>query len=152
MKYLAVMRHAEAINASSDLQRPLSPSGVLQALEVGKVLSQSFTPSSVIVSTSVRTRMTSDKVGESYVDWEDHCVYDASLRSLVTVLAEQDDTVERSMLIGHNPGVSYLVSSLTGIDCSFPTGTVILISFDVASWSELTNVSGKVIFSYSPKV
>ena len=55
------------------------------------------------------------------------------------------------LLVAHNPGVSNLVSSLTGgFGVGFSPGTFALLEISTDSWSEVNYSNVSVKLSYSP--
>jgi phosphohistidine phosphatase len=154
MKRLAVMRHADAKSASIDYERPLSTYGLSQAAESAKDLKQCCSPDLVLVSGALRTRMTAKVVKDVYsfddgiFEFDDR-IYESSLSELSKRLREVDNNVDELLLIGHNPGVSMLVSSLIGQYCTYTPGTYVLIEFDNAKdWQSLKR--GKLLGHFSP--
>ena len=153
MKRLAVMRHAEAEASSIDYQRPLSSYGELQSAESAKLLKEHFTPQEVLVSGALRTRMTAGVVGNVYGFDEgvfkfDDRIYESSVMDLSYRIQEVDNSIENLMLIGHNPGVSMLVSALSGQRCRYSPGTFALIEFQADDWKKLGQ--GTLLHHYSP--
>jgi phosphohistidine phosphatase len=68
--------------------------------------------------------------------------------------------VERLMLIGHNPGLGSLATSLCGtgsrkdlasMSTKFPTAGLAVISFDVEHWADITPGSGRLEAFVRPK-
>lgn len=156
MKRLVVMRHAEAGVASVDKQRKLTEHGLLQATESAEKLNDCFTPQLVLVSPAVRTTMTAEQVAGVYGWSGDFCtfdesIYDASVSALVHLLEALPDEYTDVMLIAHNPGVSSLVSSLTGgYGVGFSPATFALLEVRTDSWAALTHSSIAIKRSYSP--
>ncbi|MCH2206700.1 MAG: histidine phosphatase family protein [Lentisphaerales bacterium] len=156
MKRLAVMRHAEAGMASVDKHRQLTEHGLLQATESAEKLKDYFTPQLVLVSTAVRTRMTVEQVAKVYGWYDSFCtyeegIYNASASALVHMLERLPDEYSDVLLIAHNPGVSSLVSSLTGgYGVGFSPATFALLEVRTDFWAELTHSAISIKRSYSP--
>jgi phosphohistidine phosphatase SixA len=118
MRQLILLRHAHAEPASAgqaDLDRPLSPVGLAEAEAAGRWLaSQGLSPDRVLCSPSRRTRETLEAVlaviGYAEQRLED-AIYEATPGTLIGLLQEQDE-VERLLLVGHNPGLERLVALL----------------------------------------
>ena len=118
MKRLAIMRHAEAGMAPTDVKRKLTAHGMKQALESASELKKIFSPQYVLVSPAVRTQMTAGQVASVYEWGENYCVfedivYNASYKALIKLIENLPDEYTDVMLIAHNPGVSNLVGQLT---------------------------------------
>jgi len=65
-------------------------------------------------------------------------LYHATEEELIDLIKEQDDYLDGLMLFGHNPGMTYLVNDLSDLDLdNLPTCGVVVLQFDVESWSEI---------------
>jgi phosphohistidine phosphatase len=120
---LLLLRHAKSDwtgTMASDFDRPLAKRGKADAPEVGRWLKgQGLVPDQVISSPAKRARQTAKRVCEalgydpSRVTWEPR-VYEGQLGDLLAVLAGCPATARRVLLVGHNPGLEYLLSHLGG--------------------------------------
>ena len=118
---LVIVRHAEAAAAApggSDHERPLTERGMRAARALGTWLGrQGARPDAVRCSTAVRTRETwaavSETSGFGVLVEHDRRIYDADPRTLLEVLRETEDEVRTVLLVGHNPGVTRLATTLT---------------------------------------
>ena len=116
-------------------------------------MSQFLSPKKLLVSGSSRTRMTAEtlisefNISSSQVTYDDR-IYDASVDSLYEVVTGTDNSIESLVLLGHNPGVSMFVRTITGASVSFPTASFVVIEFDSQSWAELTG--GRIIAEFKP--
>jgi phosphohistidine phosphatase len=153
MKSLVVMRHATAGQASSDYDRPLTSGGISDVAEAAKELKSLMRPQMFLVSGSLRTRMTAKEVNnvfhldDSLIAYDDR-IYEASCSDLIGRLREISPSIDNVLMIGHNPGVSMLVSSFTGVSCRYSPGSFALITFDVDNWSDVQR--GLLQSHYSP--
>ncbi len=118
MRELILLRHAHAepgAPGQADIDRPLSPHGLAEAEAAGRWLAErGLLPDRVLCSPSRRTRETLEAVlaitGYAEQRLEDS-IYEATAGTLIGLLDEQQD-VERLMLVGHNPGMERLVALL----------------------------------------
>jgi phosphohistidine phosphatase SixA len=118
MRQVILLRHAHAEPASAgqaDLDRPLSPVGLAEAEAAGRWLAgQGLQPDRVLCSPARRTRETLEAVlavtGYAEQRLED-AIYAATPGTLIGLLQEQNE-VERLLLVGHNPGLERLVALL----------------------------------------
>ncbi|HEX7339500.1 MAG TPA: histidine phosphatase family protein [Rhodanobacteraceae bacterium] len=118
MRELWLLRHAEALPAGhgSDLERALNAHGQAQAQAVGRQLSAlRLVPDSVLCSPARRTRETAQAVIDALpappsITFLDG-IYDASAGELLA-LATQHGAGEHVLLVGHNPGLTYLAMAL----------------------------------------
>ncbi|HET9818195.1 MAG TPA: histidine phosphatase family protein [Rhodanobacteraceae bacterium] len=120
MRELLLLRHAEALSAgpdTRDVDRRLSPHGEAQARAAGTWLAgRLVAPDVVLCSPARRARMTLDGVGESlpmpaprFLD----AIYDATPGDLLTMLEAHAADADRTLLVGHNPGLEQLLALLT---------------------------------------
>jgi len=151
VKRLLIMRHAQAGNASSDYERPLTQHGMEQTAEAAVQMSSFLTPQYILASPSKRTRTTANgvcrllRLDESSVKYDER-IYEASLQSLLYLLQELPESAEDVLLVGHNPGVSYLVSSLCDEAAfGFSPGTFYLL--ECKSW-QLRDLQESVLVSH----
>ena len=153
MKKLVVMRHADAAQAPRDFSRPITSYGIGQAEESSICLKGLISPDQVLVSGALRTRMTADVLADVLeLDSEffiyDNRIYESSLADLTSRLAQVPSEVDELILIGHNPGVSMLVTALCDKYCSFSSGSFALIEFDISFWQDIKK--GSLIHNFSP--
>ncbi|MCM8534500.1 MAG: histidine phosphatase family protein [Lentisphaeraceae bacterium] len=156
MKRLVIMRHAQSPMGYSDVTRPISPHGKKQAFEAGQFLKDEFKPDYLLVSSAERTRMTIAEVAKAY-DWGgNYCqfedvIYNATLRSLIGVISKLPDEYENVMLVGHNPGVSQLVTHFSGgYGVNFTPATVAILESKVDNWYMLATEGAEVTQTFSP--
>ena len=72
---------------------------------------------------------------------------------MVSVLNEiEDESVNRVMIVGHNPGQENLIGELTGRDERFPTAALARIDLPIDTWQDLTlSVGGELVHLWRPK-
>lgn len=154
MKTLYVVRHAKSSWDAphlDDFDRPLAPRGKAAAPRMARFMrTHQLVPDRVICSTARRARdtwqMMSPELGDGIdVVYEDD-LYGASAGHILEEVKAQDDDVERLMVVGHNPGLEYLVSSLAGngepavlsrMRAKYPTAALAVITFDVERWGDV---------------
>ncbi|MBZ0185705.1 MAG: histidine phosphatase family protein [Candidatus Obscuribacterales bacterium] len=159
MLKLFLLRHAKSSWANTnldDLDRPLNERGELASLLMGRVMRKlKIEPDLVICSPSKRTRQTLALLLESAeiepeINFEDK-VYEASLGDLRKILSRQKTEHGVILMVGHNPGMSILLSDLTGEAEHFPTAALAGIDLDIDDWSEVAPGAGKLVFMKRPK-
>jgi phosphohistidine phosphatase len=153
-----LLRHAKAVvdppPGGGDHERPLSAKGRRDANALGRRLGddgdrlgQTSPPELVLSSTATRTRETAERVlaDQSHPPPVTYLreIYEASPEDLVEVLRTVDDGVRSVMVVGHNPTMEMLASTLdrgTGgrrrSSRALPTCALALFAFDGA-WREL---------------
>lgn len=116
---LILLRHAQAVSASSDgdHERELTEAGHAAARSAGRWLREhALGVDQVLCSTAERTRQTAEGVwdggcGEADVHF-DRRIYNAAAETLLDVVRGADDDADVVMLVGHAPGVPALASLL----------------------------------------
>jgi len=148
MPELLLARHAKSDwpLGVDDHERPLLQRGRRDAHALGVWLSAKAGPlDRVVISTATRTRQTWD-IASSHLDAGLNCeftddIYEADWSDLLAV-AQQSGPAQRTLLIGHNPGLEDLaetlaLNSLPAMQEKFPTSAVARLSF-TGDWSQLT--------------
>lgn len=158
MKKLLLIRHAKATHEDgySDFERPLTGAGIQGAESMAeRLLEQGIIPQSFFTSPSLRTHSTANifseklKLGAATIIKEIYDAADSTLIRVINGLPEDQDFVA---LVGHNPSVSQVLFTLTNDLKDVPPGTVALIEFDVDSWQEITEDTGKITYYDNPKL
>jgi phosphohistidine phosphatase len=79
-------------------------------------------------------------------------LYLATPATYLSVLSRLDESVERAMIVGHNPGLQALLAEVTGDDRELPTAALARVEFDIAAWSELgPEPRGRLIELWLPR-
>lgn len=161
MKYLTLLRHAKSSwkdPECDDFDRPLNKRGRLDAPLIGERLAMlGEVPEIIISSPAKRARSTAELIAAtlpyqaSAIRYEPR-IYEAELGTLVELVNQLDDTWQRVMLIGHNPGLVWLTNALTRCDLdNIVTCGVVKIQFNAISWSDIQFNSGRLLFYDYPK-
>ncbi len=161
-RVLTLVRHAKSSwnDANlSDFERPLNSRGLKNAPEMGKRLAdENYLVDSIISSPAVRAITTAEFIASEIefniqkVDRNEK-IYEASLNTLIDLVAGLDDNLHRVMLVGHNPGFTVLCNYLSNAEIdNMPTCAIAQIQFDINSWESITEHSGKLLdFDYPKK-
>lgn len=160
MKSLLIMRHAKSAwgNARlSDHERPLNKRGQQDAPLMGKLLkNEEIVPDLIITSTAERALTTAEQVALA-CDFEGELVttrrfYHADPETYLEVLRGVNDTCERVLIVGHNPGMAALVEDLTGQAEPFTTANIAHVALPIDTWSQLNeDVTGRLLNLWQPK-
>ena len=114
-----------------------------------------FRPDLIICSPAERTRETFALVaGEAGFETEplyDERIYEASAARLLRVLADAGGEAQTVLLIGHNPGMEELLSTLTGESERMSTAALACITLDVESWQGVVESTGRLQWLVRPK-
>jgi phosphohistidine phosphatase len=141
-----VVRHATAERRSggqTDRDRALTASGRIDAERLGEMLARrALVPDIILTSPATRARETAEIValasGFSGGVTEIESLYQASPRDLLAALVAHGGASRRALLVGHDPTVSELVTSLAGSSYEgLPTGGMAMLRAVARDWSEL---------------
>lgn len=160
MKTLLLMRHTKSSWKDPDLadhDRPLNKRGKRDAPFMGELLAEKeLLPQIILGSTALRVHQTveglvsgSGYTGEVvYLD----SFYLAEPEAYLAELRKLPETIERAMVIGHNPGLEGLLQHLSGRIESLPTGSLAYLSLPVQTWAELKDeTEGELVELLRPK-
>ena len=152
VKKLFLLRHGHASGGyqMNDFDRPLSSLGIegIEQLSIN-LKSKSFEPNKLLVSPAVRTKETCSILVENlsinspleYVEG----IYEACVQFLFKLIASVESSVERLLVIGHNPGLSYLVEYMTGrAYVGMAPGQLVQLVFEIDDWNEVSKGNGKI--------
>jgi phosphohistidine phosphatase len=158
MKTLTLLRHAKSgwdDPVSRDFDRPLNPRGrraartvaaEMRRLELGfdRVLAS---PARRVIETLAEVAQVFGPVDPVY----EPCVYLAAPETLLDLVRQTDDGVQRLLLVGHNPGVESLVLKLAGpgalrdlVAEKYPTATLAEIALPAERWADLDEGTGEL--------
>lgn len=148
---LLIFRHGKSdwnTNAQDDFSRPLANRGRKAIKRMARWMrAQRLLPKHIVSSPAERARQTTlrlcrhGEIDESAVRWEEQ-IYEADVETLIKVLAGCKAR-ERTMIVGHNPGLEDLVEYLSGspiavsdVGPSMPTAALAHLSMP-DDWSQL---------------
>lgn len=154
MLHLHILRHAKTESndgSKKDFDRKLVTKGENQTKEMAAFFETHLPACTTFCSTARRTRQTAkllqensaivaEKIGK--IEFSD-ALYLASKDQLFQFLTSQGNQ-ENILLIGHNEGISDLVSYLSGEFTSLSTCEYTCLSFACESWSEVSFETGKI--------
>jgi phosphohistidine phosphatase len=159
MKTLTLLRHAKSgwnDPIKRDFDRPLNPRGRRAARVVGREMrSLGLSFDRIVASPARRVIETIEEVALAFgplaPDY-DQRVYLASVATLVELVHETPDAIERLLLVGHNPGLEELALFLAGsegalraeVQIKYPTSTLSEIELPVEHWSEAAEGQGRI--------
>jgi phosphohistidine phosphatase len=148
MKELWLLRHAKSDRKAdvSDIKRSLKKRGKRDAKNMGIWLkSQHLIPNEILSSPATRAIETTKIIYkelqvEGLIIQEDARLYASGIEQLKTVLASCPETIQRVLLVGHNPELEdllkYLVKVVPDTEKLLPTSGLVRLSLDCA-WSDL---------------
>jgi phosphohistidine phosphatase len=160
VKQLYLLRHAQTLEKrqdEKDIERMLTPIGFQNANRMGMNLkNKKVQPDIIICSAATRTQQTAESIAEHvfydankvHINSE---VYDASIRTLLTVVNNLKEEWKTVVLIGHNPSISYLAEYMTGEAVgNMSTCGLVHIDFNLDSWQEVSEGNGEFKFYEYP--
>lgn len=164
---LYMLRHAKAVVAApglADFERPLAKAGWTAVAEIGAVLlREGYRPERILCSSSRRTRDTlagllpflAHDVEARLV----RAIYDADDEGLLGLIATSGHA-RSLMVIGHNPAIERLASTLAGPGSDaqvlgrmrgrFPTGALAVLDCDGEEWPDLLPGTGRLVAFHVP--
>ena len=146
MKTLLIVRHGKSSwsdETLSDAQRPLKKRGNKQSRFIGQVLLENeLVPQLILSSPAERAMQTAEIIaGVSMVSKPMKIVesfYLAEPEAYVEALTKLPDSIERVMIVGHNPGLEALLQMFDGRVETLSTGALAYLSLNIKEWSTLT--------------
>src|SRR4029453_14944422 len=153
MKSLTLFRHAKTERESDsgrDFDRRLADRGQRDAPRMGEEIRKLDLGYDLVLSSpAARATETAQLAGLSAR--YDERIYDASAGELLAIVQHADDSVDRLLMVGHNPGFEGFVSRLIGQNLEMPTGSLIEINLPVDQWREAGDGGGRVVRFLKPK-
>ena len=163
---LLLLRHAKsdwATGAGHDFERGLNKRGRRASKQMGRWMrTEQMVPDFIVSSDAERAMQTTLRVWEfgefpeDIIEWE-RSVYEASLDALLNVLAEVPESSGTTLVVGHNPGIEYLVryladESLQGCDQAnlIPTASLSHLMMP-PSWDLLEHACAKLVRIARPR-
>lgn len=143
MKTVIFMRHGKSSWAEpdqSDHKRPLQNRGIKAARRIRQQLDdQGLRPDVILSSDATRTRQTVEHLGfDTNVQFLPE-LYLAPERTYIETLLGQEESVKIALMVGHNPGLEILVSTLCGKEIAFPTAATAVFTVEADIWQDITS-------------
>jgi len=143
MKHIIFVRHAIASRGDSktkDFDRPLTEKGRFDALEMSKRLKTlAIQPDLVICSSSKRTMETAMVFARNHgIETQGMLkLYHAMPDTYESVIQELDDTIKTIIIVGHNPGISFIADIANpGKTTNLPTCGMIITTAETDKWQD----------------
>jgi phosphohistidine phosphatase len=164
VKLLCLLRHAKSSWADDDLpdlERPLTGRGRKAAGRIAAYLAEHrVEPDLVLCSPARRTRQTLELVRPALPDTAEVAIedslYGAASQDLLARLQRVPDSVDRVLLIGHNPGLQQLAARLAPpgerrrLD-HFPTAALALLALPAGDWTDLDRRPAQLVALVIPR-
>jgi phosphohistidine phosphatase len=125
---LLILRHGKSDWSipCSDLNRPLNKRGKRAVQKMGAWLQhQNLIPDWILSSPAERALVTTEKLCtvmglDTQIIHIEKKLYESHLEQLKKILRDCPDAAGRVLLVGHNPGLEYLLEYLAGQDIEIP--------------------------------
>jgi len=142
-KTLIVARHGHALEQEDDYERRLSDKGVAEVNAAGTALvARSVRLDAVLTSSAPRAAETARLLAKhcAFAEplQEDEELYLAEPLTILKRVCATPKHVETLLLVGHNPGLSTFVSSVSGQPHELRTAQVVHLRLDVNQWGEVS--------------
>lgn len=161
-KRIALLRHAKSTHGDpsmADHDRPLSQRGERDTPDMAKRLIKcGGRPSMILTSTARRTRQTARILAREigypieFIEGEAD-LYLASPKTILDVIARQDNSFNEIIVCAHNPGITQLANALCGTSIdNVPTCGIVLMETEIENWGELDGADCTLLnFDYPKK-
>jgi phosphohistidine phosphatase len=160
MKTLLILRHAKSSWKDpwlADHDRPLNQRGKRDAPRIGALIEdQGLTPDLILSSTAKRARATAKAVADACSYDTDiqftRDLYHAAPEDYLDALGGLSTDPDIVMVVGHNPGLEYLLEVLTGETRRLPTAALVQVALPVDNWQSLTDeTDGDLVNLWRPR-
>lgn len=171
MKTVLILRHAKSDwgnPGQADFDRPLAKRGLEDAPRMGDILARfDYVPDKILASPALRAKQTAQLAAEGCgyrkaIQWEES-FYGGGSEDLIAALKQLPATVEKVLLIGHNPTLEETAAFLCqphaaaenwtdSWSIKIPTAGLLCINFDMTDWTELEPGEGVLQWFVIPKL
>lgn len=161
MKKIYLIRHAKSSwseEGMSDFDRPLNKRGKKDLPFMANRLKEfGIKPDLILSSTAKRAQKSARGIAETIgysVDKisYDESLYDSSYTTYRYLLDSLDDKLDSLFIVAHNPTLTEVGERLSGaILTNIPTCSIVCMEFDVESFRDIQEESGKILFFDYPK-
>jgi phosphohistidine phosphatase len=165
MKTILLLRHAKSDRdnpALADFERPLAKRGLKDAPRMGAVLSSfGIVPDRILASPARRAKETAELVAEACgykkeVEWHE-AFYGGNAEDLIAALQRLSNSVEKVLLVGHNPTMEETVSALILGDerqpiITMPTAALACLQVHIGNWADLEPGEGLLQWFLVPQL
>lgn len=165
MKYILLLRHAKSSwndPLLDDYDRPLADRGLKAAPRVGKYLRKiGAKPDHIVSSPAKRARETVElvvdamKLDQEMINWNEDLYFEGT-DNYLEAIQQTPTKAERVLIVGHNPLLEYVATSLSGGNHStsfrIPTAGLVCLESYAASWDNINPGTCQVKWMMIPKV
>ena len=143
MKKITLLRHGDSLfqdSSVNDWSRPLSSEGEKECHDVAKFIKDCHPLPSKIISSNARRTIETVKILLEKNKWDseilnvDKELYLASANLLTEKIQSQSESINDLIIVGHNPGLSELSSSLLKQSIYLPTSGCVSLNINLDLW------------------
>ena len=123
-----------------------------------RLASRGLEPQLLLTSTATRALNTAELVRPAFTSslpalTTESRLYHASPGEILNVIAEQADTIDSLVVVGHNPGMTYLCNMLVPALKlpNLPTAGAVSVLCDTDTWSAIDTARFRLAFYDYPK-
>lgn len=160
-KELFLIRHSiaqEAFRGQADNERELTETGAVRAMQLANYLQQKGIKVDALFSSSAnRASRTAELLSEKILSNDQEVIYhedlyESSVRLMLSLINGLDNHLEKVVLVGHNPILSYTVEYLTGtiVEVLEPGG-VFRLKTTTENWAEVSGKNMDLVEYISPE-
>jgi len=160
-KQLLLVRHGKSDKDDptiEDFDRPLNHRGNKNAAFMAdKILKKGWSAPLLVSSPAIRAYSTAKHFARIWDIPEEEIqtdlrIYEADTTDLMKVVTHFSNHYSTIALFGHNPGLTDFANYLSDAGIyNIPTSGVVVISFEVSDWAEISHQTGTVLLYDFPK-
>jgi len=162
MKEIILVRHAKSdwgTEFLKDVDRHLNERGYRDAYSLSEWYAKNKNKPHLILSSTATRALSTALIFARNLNLDmkkfklEEKIYEANTDKLLSVIREQDNSLDTLMLFGHNPSLSNMCNVLSD-DLFFddiPTCGILSYSFNIKTWSALEAKKGKLNYYQFPK-
>jgi phosphohistidine phosphatase len=162
LKTVYILRHAKSSWSNpglADIERPLNKRGKKDAPLMANVMKRfNYFPEMIILSPSVRTQATVKPIVKTLKLKEyqleiDESLYHGYYDNYEEIIRQLDPELKSVMLVGHNPGITFIANSCTGpILDNVPTCGLLVIQSEIEDWKSFSFSESTLVKYHFPKM
>ncbi len=161
MKTLYLVRHAKSswkYPNLDDFERPLNKRGRKNAPFMGKILKKLKVAPDLIISSPANRAAMTVRIIAAKINYPlekirySETIYEFSEDALIHVIKQLDNSVNKAMVVGHNPATNGLANYIGDQPIrNIPTCGIYCMDLAISSWAKICENCGKLIFFEFPK-
>ena len=150
MKQLLLLRHGEAgFSDGLDYQRQLTPNGKQSLNRLGVILKRKELQVQRMYCSSAQRTMETASLLSEYIPIEETIysreIYEGDMACLIELLEKTPSSIDRCLLVGHNPTISLLQSVITDEGyLGLQPGMMVIIDLHISDWMMIGQATGSL--------